>query len=75
MAHLSAVYPGTFDPITLGHSDLVKFAKLIPDIEKTKSDFDESHQLVNHIMHSELVRIAAEKMELESSSAGEQANV
>jgi pantetheine-phosphate adenylyltransferase len=23
MAHLTAVYPGTFDPITLGHSDLV----------------------------------------------------
>ena len=23
MTHLTAVYPGTFDPITLGHSDLV----------------------------------------------------
>ncbi len=29
--HLTAVYPGTFDPITLGHEDLVRRATLLFD--------------------------------------------
>ncbi|MCP4706255.1 MAG: protein BatD [candidate division Zixibacteria bacterium] len=49
----------------LKHSDLVKFAKLIPELAKTETDFDESHQLIDFIMHSELRKIAAQ---IETSS-------
>ena len=31
MAHVLAVYPGTFDPITLGHEDLVRRAARLFD--------------------------------------------
>lgn len=43
----------------LGYADLVKFAKQIPKIERTESDFTDSHQLVDQIMHIELRKIAA----------------
>ncbi len=58
----------------LGYADLVKFAKLIPEIEKTESDFTESHQLVEHIMHTELRKNAAEQAKL-SEKISEGANV
>ncbi len=48
----------------LGYADLVKFAKLIPEIEKTESDFNEAYQLVDRIMHTELEKIAAEQAKL-----------
>ena len=31
MTHALAVYPGTFDPLTRGHEDLVRRASLIFD--------------------------------------------
>ncbi len=45
----------------LMYSDLVKFAKYIPEVERTETDFNESHQLIDHIMHSELRKLAAEQ--------------
>lgn len=44
----------------LRHSDLVKFAKHFPESPKADSDFTESHQLVDHIMHAEIRKMAAE---------------
>ena len=58
MPHVLAVYPGTFDPITLGHEDVVRRAALLFDElivavaaghhKKTLFSLDERIEMVRH---------------------------
>ncbi|AVO49998.1 pantetheine-phosphate adenylyltransferase [Melaminivora suipulveris] len=58
MPHVLAVYPGTFDPITLGHEDVVQRAALLFDElivavaaghhKKTLFSLDERIEMVRH---------------------------
>lgn len=60
MAHVLAVYPGTFDPITLGHEDVVRrAAQLFDEVivavaaghhKKTLFDLDERIAMVTEAM-------------------------
>ncbi len=59
----------------LGYADLVKFAKQIPETEKTASDFKDSHQLVDHIMQIEIRKLAALQQVVPSTKVREGADV
>ena len=46
-----AIYPGTFDPITFGHIDVIKKGlKLFHQIVVAVSDVDNKNYLFNHIL-------------------------
>ncbi|MEO0303604.1 MAG: adenylyltransferase/cytidyltransferase family protein, partial [candidate division WOR-3 bacterium] len=67
-----AIYPGSFDPLTLGHVDLIKralyiFDKLIiavgtPSYKKLLLDSEERIELIKKVFNKEK-RVCVEKLE------------
>ncbi len=55
----SAIYPGTFDPITFGHIDVIKKSlKLFDKIIVAVSDGENKHYLFNVEQRIEIVKKA-----------------
>jgi len=48
------------------HADLVKFAKWIPELDKTNIDFDDAHGMIEFMMQIELNKMATLQAEAES---------
>ena len=54
-----AIYPGTFDPITFGHIDVIKKSlKLFDKVVVAVSDAENKNYLFNHFERIEIVRKA-----------------
>jgi len=43
----------------LDYADLVKFAKLVSELEKTEADYEEACDLVDHIRRVEMSKVSA----------------
>jgi len=59
--------------ISLDFADLVKFAKLIPEIEKMNLDFDEVAGIIEYVRQAEMVRLS--ESETETVQGMREANV
>ena len=53
-----AIYPGTFDPITFGHIDVIKGLKLFDKIIVAVSDVDNKNYLFDSDERIEIVKKA-----------------
>ncbi len=54
----------------LEFADLVKFAKLVPELEKVNNDFDEAVSMIDHIRQIELSRMAVPAASAMAGSSG-----
>ena len=54
-----AVYPGTFDPITLGHMDVIRASSVIFDevIVGILNNTSKSFKILNHTYHKNFKRM------------------